>query len=67
MNQGGPKKRRFRGDAIFLVGPCDSGKTSCMLQLRDGETAGKVRATHSSMEYNESTISLAGMDGKVCV
>jgi hypothetical protein len=64
MNQGGPKKRKFKGDAIFLVGPCDSGKTAVMLQLRDGKTEEKLRQTHSSMQFNEGTFPLADMDGK---
>ena len=64
MNQGGPKKRKFKGDAIFLVGPCDSGKTAVMLQLRDGRKEEKLRQTHSSMQINESTFPLADMDGK---
>jgi len=62
MNQGGRKRRRFRGDAVFLVGPCDSGKTAMMMQLRDDEP--HIRPTHSSMSYNESTFSLAGMHGR---
>jgi len=64
MNQGGPRKRRFKGDAIFLVGPCDSGKTAAMLELRDGKTGDKLRLTHTSMQFNESTFALADADGK---
>lgn len=64
MNQGGPKKRKFKGDAIFLVGACDSGKTAVMMQLRDGKTEEKIHPTHSSMQFNESTFALADMDGK---
>ena len=64
LNQGGPKKRKFRGDAVFLVGPCDSGKTAVMFQLRDGESGGKLRPTHTSMALNEETFALSGIDCK---
>ena len=64
MNQGGPKKRKFKGDAVFLVGPCDSGKTATMMKLRDGDSGNALRPTHSSMAFNESTFVLAGVGGK---
>ena len=56
INQGGPKKRRFKGDAVFLVGPCDSGKSAAMLQLRDGESGEKLRPTHTSQTFNEDFV-----------
>ena len=56
INQGGPKKRRFKGDAVFLVGPCDSGKSAAMLQLRDGDSGEKLRPTHTSQTFNEDFV-----------
>ena len=64
LNQGGPKRRKFRGDAVFLVGPCDSGKTAVMFQRRDGESGDKLRPTHTSMALNEETFALSGIDCK---
>ena len=56
INQGGPKKRRFKGDAVFLVGPCDSGKSAAMLQLRDGDSGEKLPPTHTSQTFNEDFV-----------
>jgi len=35
-----------------------------MLELRDGKTGDKLRLTHTSMQFNESTFALADADGK---
>ena len=44
-----------RGHSVLLVGPCDGGKTTLFLQLRDG-TAGM--GTIASMQPNEADIRL---------
>jgi signal recognition particle receptor subunit beta len=49
---GGP-----RGDAVLLVGPCDAGKTTLFLQLRDRSVHG---GTVASMSVNEAAVKLRG-------
>jgi len=61
---GGPKKRRFKGDAVFLLGLCDSGKTSMLFLLRDGLQDGALHPTHTSQAPNEDTFVPAGLEDR---
>mmetsp|Transcript_19706 Transcript_19706/g.41332 ORF Transcript_19706/g.41332 Transcript_19706/m.41332 type:complete len:259 (+) Transcript_19706:20-796(+) len=51
-------KKKFKGDAVFLVGSCDGGKTSLFFRLRDGLKNGNLRGTHTSMITNEATFAV---------
>jgi len=44
-----------KGDSVLLMGPCDSGKTTLFLQLRDGALR---TSTVASMQPNEASIRL---------
>jgi len=59
----GKKKRRFKGDAIYLLGLCDAGKTSMLFLLRDGMQGGKLHETQTSQAPNEDTFVPSGAEG----
>ena len=58
----GGGKKKLKGDAVFLVGACDAGKTVLVQRLREEGGEKGVRPTHTSMMLNECTIQLEGED-----
>eukprot|EP00960_Hanusia_phi_P076685 768596-Hanusia_phi.AAC.6 len=56
----GGGKKKVRGDAVFLVGACDAGKTVLVQRMREEGGEKGVRSTHTSMMLNECVIQLEG-------
>jgi hypothetical protein len=53
----GESKPRFKGDAIFLIGPCGGGKTAMFFKLHNGgESGSELRSTQTSMIKNECKV-----------
>ena len=48
---------RSSGSSVLFVGPCDAGKTTLLLQLRDGTTH---QGTVASMVMNEANVKVRG-------